>query len=100
MKNYENSKRNSISNNQQGISNVQRKKIWLKIIMKAEMIKAASQLITLLQETDELIAILFTGVETAKRRKGNRLSCPWQLDLSVGYWILKMGENAGLVVTP
>jgi len=47
MKNYENSKRNSISNNQQGISNVQGKKIWLKIITKAEMIKAASQLITL-----------------------------------------------------
>jgi len=36
----------------------------------------------------------------SKERKGNRLSCPWKLDLSVGYWILKMGENAGLVVTP
>ena len=70
MKNYENSKRNSISNNQQGISNVQWKKIWLKIITKAEMIKAASQLITPLQETDELIAILFTSVETAKMKKG------------------------------
>ncbi len=44
--------------------------IWLKIIIKAEMIKAASQLITLLQETDELIAILFTSVETAKKKKG------------------------------
>jgi len=70
MKNYENGKKNSISNNQQGISNVQRKKIWLKIITKAEMIKAASQLITPLQETDELIAILFRGVETAKKKKG------------------------------
>jgi len=28
------------------------------------------------------------------------LSFPWKLDLSVGNWILKMGENAGLVVTP
>jgi len=34
------------------------------------MIKGASQLITLLQETDEFIAILFTSVETAKKKKG------------------------------
>ena len=57
-------------------------------------------MIPLLQETDELIAILFMSVETKKIRKGNRLSCPWKLDLSVGNWILKMGENAGSVVIP
>jgi len=41
--------------------------IWLKVITKAEMINPASQLVPLLQETDELIAILFSSVETAKK---------------------------------
>ena len=43
--------------------------IWLKIILKAKMIKAASHISPLMQETDELIAILFTSVETAKKKK-------------------------------
>ena len=43
--------------------------IWLKIILKAKMIKAASHIAPLMQETDELIAILFTSVETAKKKK-------------------------------
>ena len=43
--------------------------IWIKIIAKAEMIKPASQMVPLLQETDELIAILFTSIETAKKGK-------------------------------
>ena len=43
--------------------------IWLKIIAKAKMIKSASLIAPLLQETDELIAILFTSVETAKKSK-------------------------------
>jgi len=43
--------------------------VWLKIIVKAEMIKPVSQLAPLLQETDELGAILFTSIETAKKRK-------------------------------
>lgn len=41
--------------------------IWLKIIAKSQMIKPLSQLTPLLQETDELIAILFKSVETAKK---------------------------------
>ena len=44
--------------------------IWLKIIQKATMIKPASKLTPLLQETDELVAILFTSVETANKGKG------------------------------
>ena len=43
--------------------------IWIKIIRKAEMIKPASQTASLLQETDELIAIMFTSIETAKNGK-------------------------------
>ena len=43
--------------------------IWLKIIVKAELITPASQRTPLLKETDELIAILFTSIETAKKKK-------------------------------
>jgi four helix bundle protein len=43
--------------------------IWLKIIIRAELIKPSEQLSSLLKETDELIAILFKSVETAKRNK-------------------------------
>jgi len=43
--------------------------IWLKIIHRAEMIKPASMLAPLIKETDELIAILFTSIETAKKSK-------------------------------
>ena len=44
--------------------------VWLKIIQKAKMIKPVSKLTPLLQETDELVAIVFTSVETARKRKG------------------------------
>ena len=43
--------------------------IWLKVIQRANMIKPASKLAPLIKETDELIAILFTSVETAKKGK-------------------------------
>ena len=43
--------------------------IWLKIIIRAEMIKPAAHLTPLLKETDELIAILFTSIETTRKRK-------------------------------
>ena len=42
--------------------------IWIKIIAKAKMVKAAAQPAPLLQETDELSAILFTSIQTAKLR--------------------------------
>ncbi len=44
--------------------------IWLKIIAKARMVESVPQLAPLLRETDELIAILFTSVETAKKKQG------------------------------
>ena len=43
--------------------------IWGKIIAKAEMITPPAQLSSLLQETDELIAILFKSVETARKNQ-------------------------------
>jgi four helix bundle protein len=44
--------------------------IWLKIILKANMIKPTSKLTPLLQETDELTAILFKSIQTAQKREG------------------------------
>ena len=43
--------------------------IWLKVIQRTTMIKPASNLSPLIKETDELIAILFTSVATAKKDK-------------------------------
>jgi four helix bundle protein len=39
---------------------------WLKIIMKAQLIKPSEKLGPLLQETDELISIVYRSIETAK----------------------------------
>jgi len=41
--------------------------IWLKIIAKTEMIRPADKLDSILRETDELVAILFTSIATAKK---------------------------------
>ncbi len=43
--------------------------IWLKVIAKARMITPDSKLAPLVNETDELIAILFTSVGTARKVK-------------------------------
>ncbi|MCX6998160.1 MAG: four helix bundle protein [Kiritimatiellaeota bacterium] len=43
--------------------------IWLKVMLRSELIHPADQLAPLLQETDELIAILFKSAETAKNNK-------------------------------
>ncbi|TSA30020.1 MAG: four helix bundle protein [Verrucomicrobiaceae bacterium] len=40
--------------------------IWLKVISRAELIRPPEHLALLIKETDELIAILFKSVETAK----------------------------------
>lgn len=50
-------------------------RIWLKVIARAEMLKSSSSLESLLQETEELIAILFTSAQTA--RKQQRMNRPF-----------------------
>ncbi len=40
---------------------------WLKIIAKAQMVESPVLLDPLLKETDELIAILFASIETARK---------------------------------
>ncbi len=45
--------------------------VWLKIIIRAELIKPTTKLEPLLHETDELISIFFTSIDTAKKRKKN-----------------------------
>ncbi|RLD09892.1 MAG: four helix bundle protein [Chlamydiae bacterium] len=42
-------------------------RVWLKIIIKAELIESVSKVIPLLEENEELISILFTSIETAKK---------------------------------
>ncbi|MEI6808235.1 MAG: four helix bundle protein [bacterium] len=46
--------------------------IWLRIIVRAKLIKPAEQLTQLLKETDELISILFKSAETAKGNKESK----------------------------
>ncbi len=43
--------------------------IWLKVIVRAELIQSSRVLGPLLQETDELISILFKSIETAKKNE-------------------------------
>lgn len=43
--------------------------IWLRIICKADLIVPNTMLAPLLKETDDLMAILFTSIVTAKKRK-------------------------------
>ncbi len=52
-----------------GLKELRETEIWLKIISKVPMVEPESQLAPLLQETDELIAILFTSAETARKGK-------------------------------
>ena len=42
--------------------------VWLKVIIRSELIQPIEKLTPLLQETDELISILFKSIETAKKR--------------------------------
>ena len=43
--------------------------VWLKIIIRAKLIQPVEKLFSLLQETDELISILFKSIETARKNK-------------------------------
>ena len=48
--------------------------IWLKIIIKSELIQPINKLTLILDEVDELIAILFKSIETAqKNNKNNKI---------------------------
>ncbi|MBL7149732.1 MAG: four helix bundle protein [Candidatus Cloacimonetes bacterium] len=42
--------------------------VWLKIIVKAKLIQPSTKLFPLLQETEELISILFKSIDTAKKK--------------------------------
>jgi len=43
--------------------------IWLKTIVRAKLIQPEESIAPLIQETDELISILFKSIETAKKNK-------------------------------
>jgi four helix bundle protein len=43
--------------------------IWIKIIIKAKLVSPSNLLEPMMQETNELISILFKSVETARKNK-------------------------------
>jgi len=47
-------------------------RVWLLIIVRAELIKPVSKLDSLIQETNELVAIFVTSIRTAKKGKNSR----------------------------
>jgi four helix bundle protein len=44
-------------------------KVWLLMIIKADLIKSASRLKSLIDENDQLIAIFVSSIRTAKKNK-------------------------------
>ena len=48
--------------------------IWLKIIVRSELIQPVNSIDSLLLETNELISILFKSIETAKRNEKQKKS--------------------------
>ena len=42
--------------------------VWLKIIIRSKIVKNINRLIPLVEETDELISILFKSIDTAKKK--------------------------------
>ncbi len=42
--------------------------VWIKIIIRSEILGNSERLSPLLKETDELISILFTSIDTAKKK--------------------------------
>ena len=42
--------------------------VWLKIIIRSEMIQPSVKLSPVLEETNELISIIFKSIETSKKR--------------------------------
>ncbi|MBF8276445.1 MAG: four helix bundle protein [Candidatus Brocadiaceae bacterium] len=49
-------------------------RIWLLMIVKANLIKPTSKLELLIHESNELISIFVTSVKTAKQRENRRIS--------------------------
>jgi four helix bundle protein len=52
-----------------GLKKLRETEVWLKIIVRTKLIQLSTKLSPLLQETDELISILFKSIETAKKKK-------------------------------
>ena len=49
-------------------------RIWLLMIVKANLIKPMSKLEPLINESNELISIFVTSVKTAKQRENRKIS--------------------------
>jgi len=51
------------------IKELRETKVWLKLIVKANLIKPASKLDLLIDENDQMISIFFSSIKTAKENK-------------------------------
>jgi four helix bundle protein len=51
------------------LKELRKSKVWLKIIIQAKLIKPASRLDTLIDETDQLISIFVKSIKTANKRR-------------------------------
>jgi four helix bundle protein len=52
-----------------GLKELRETKVWLKLIVKANLIKPVSKLELLIDENDQMISIFFTSIKTAKENK-------------------------------
>ena len=51
-----------------GLKELKETRIWLKIIAASEFVKPRDRVTPLLQETEELIAIFFRSIQTARKK--------------------------------
>jgi len=69
----ENNTLNEISNGvnklKVALKELRETEVWLKLIVRTKLIEPSTKLAHLLQETDELISILFKSIDTAKKGK-------------------------------
>ena len=56
------------------IKELREKRIWLLMIVKANLIKPSSKLEPLIHENNELISIFVTSVKTAKQKEDKKTS--------------------------
>ena len=55
-----------------GLKELRETEVWLKMIVQANLITPATKLTPLIQETDELISILFKSINTAQKGKAEK----------------------------
>jgi four helix bundle protein len=52
-----------------GLKELRESERWLKLIQRAQLLKEPSETLSLINETDQLIRIFVTSIQTAERRR-------------------------------